>query len=137
MYGRKGVLSARYGVKLSAKEKEKLSIIAKQQYENGRIPTNLGHEWSDEVKNKIRESHRNKMTGKDNPNYGKGKQSGKCVLCLETQKGYSSIAEAAKANNCWPHQITSCCNHRRDNINGLHWEFVEHANTVPSSKEKV
>lgn len=133
MYGQKGELNPRFGVKLTEEERDSLSKRVKESYANGRVPNMLGKKWSDSVKKKISEKHKGQMTGSNNPNYGQGRQSGKAVYCIEKEKIYSSIAKAAKDNNCWPHQITKCLKSERETAGDVHWKYASQVNTVPSS----
>ena len=132
MYGKKGVLHPVYGTHKTEEQKQELSKICKEQYKNGRVPTRKGKKWDKESKDKMSKSHKGLIDGHKNPNYGKGRQTGKSVRCIERDIIYPSIAKAAKDNNCWPHQILSCLKGERDSVNNLHWEYASQANTVPS-----
>jgi len=137
MYCKKGELNPRYNQKASKETREKLSKTVKEQYKNGRIPNRTGKQWDETTKEKMSKSHKGKIDGKNNPNYGKGLNKGKPVCCLETGQIFESISKAAKEYNCWPHQIRACCNGERETAGNMHWQFVSQANTVPSEQEAV
>lgn len=133
MYGKCGELNPRFGVKLTQDERDCLSKIAKESYQNGRIPPMLGKKWDQSTRTKMSQSHKGLVEGCNNPNFGKGRQTGKAVYCIEKDQIYSSIAKAAQDNNCWPHQITKCLQGLRETAGNCHWEYASQVNTVPSS----
>lgn len=60
-------------------------------------------------------------SGKDNPNAKK-------VMCLETQKVYGTLNEAAADNNCNPSRVSEVCHGKRNHTNNLHFKFVGEEN---------
>lgn len=131
MYGRTKEKSPVYGTHKTKEERESLSKIVKAQYENGRVPPMLGKHWSDEVKDKISNSHKG---------IGVGAKNGRAraVICIETNEYFSCIKEAVEKYNCSRSSITDCCRGKIKSTKGLHWKYASQANTVPSSNtEKV
>lgn len=118
MYGKRGELNPLYGKKLP---KYRLEQISK---------THKGKKLSEETKQKIRDS------AKLNPNYGnRGKsiseehkriiseKNKKKVICLETNKIYKSLEEAAKEIGCSKSFICLVCKNKRTNAKGLHFKY--------------
>ena len=56
-------------------------------------------------------------SGKENPHAKK-------VMCIETQKVYDTLNDAAKDNGCNPTKISAVCHGKRNHTNNLHFEFV-------------
>lgn len=46
------------------------------------------------------------------------------VICVETQKIYNSISEAAEFLNCAYQGIQGCCSGKRRTYKGFHWEYI-------------
>lgn len=67
----------------------------------------------------IAKMKRNKVwySGKDNPNSKK-------VICIETQKVYDTLNEAAADNGCNPSKVSAVCHGKRNHTNNLHFKFV-------------
>lgn len=71
-------------------------------------------------------------TPKENANHGtrnerinnKEKQ-GKKVFCVELNKTFSSIGEAAKETGLWRSNICSCCRGVAKTTGGYHWRYAE------------
>ena len=111
MYGKKGKLHPRYGKKLS---KEQIEKIANKH---------RGKKWPEISKQKLRDA------AKKIPNYGnrggtiseKQKQiiiekNSKKVICLETNKEYSSLKEAANELKVSQSIICLVCKRKRKNV---------------------
>lgn len=49
--------------------------------------------------------------------------SRKAVICIETQKIYSSMKEAQRETGVNNTSISECCNNKRLTAGGFHWEF--------------
>ena len=48
----------------------------------------------------------------------------KAVLCVETQKIYSSMKEAQRETGIDNTAISKCCNHKRETAGDFHWKFI-------------
>ena len=55
--------------------------------------------------------------GKDNPN-------AKRVICIETQKIYDTVNDAAADNGCNPTKVSAVCHGKRNHTKNLHFEFI-------------
>lgn len=95
MYGKTGELNPRFGVKLTQDERDYLRKIAVESFRNGRVPPMLGKKWDESARMKMSQSHKGLVEGSNNPNFGKGRQDGKAVYCVEKDQTYPSIAKAA------------------------------------------
>ena len=56
-----------------------------------------------------------------NPNW---KPERKRVMCVETEKIYDSIYQAAKENGLAKNKISYCCRGLRNKTGGYHWKFI-------------
>jgi hypothetical protein len=54
-----------------------------------------------------------------------GLANSKKVICLDTNKIYSSIFEASIKTNTCRSSIIQCCKNRRKTANKLHWKYVD------------
>lgn len=45
-------------------------------------------------------------------------------MCIETQKVYDTLNDAAKDNGCNPTKVSAVCHGKRNHTNNLHFEFV-------------
>lgn len=119
MYGKKGKLNPLYDKKLSLCRIKQIS------------ETHKGKKLSEETKEKIRNN------AKINPNYGnRGKhisekqkqilkeKTSKKVICLETNKIFNSLKEAAKELNCSVALICLVCKGKRKNTKGLNFKYI-------------
>ena len=55
--------------------------------------------------------------GKNNPN-------AKRVICIETQKIYDTVNDAAADNGCNPTKVSAVCHGKRNHTKNLHFEFI-------------
>lgn len=55
---------------------------------------------------------------------GKGNPNSKKVICIETQKVYDTLNEAATDNGCNPSKVSAVCHGKRNHTNNLHFKFV-------------
>lgn len=70
-----------------------------------------------------------KMSGENNYFYGKdfsGDKNGraKSIICVEKNKIYTTIKEAAKENSTSRQNISHVLNGRQETAGGYHWEYV-------------
>ena len=78
----------------------------------------------------MREKMRKKMTGKNNPMYGKPrpennlKATRKPVMCIETEVVYESISMASKLTGINLGHIASTCKGLRKSAGGFHWKYI-------------
>lgn len=120
MYGRCGELHPLYGVPCSEERKRKIS-----QANKGKTSYWKGKHLPEHVKQKLRDNHKGMYEGDKNPMYGKCgalHPTSKQVKCVETQTIYGSMAEAGRLLNICPHNISQCCNGKRQTAGGFHWE---------------
>lgn len=75
----------------------------------------VGHEWESMISNRT-------GTNQNGCPYCSGKIPKK-VKCIETDKVYSSIAEAKKETGAC--KISECCLGKRKTAGGFHWKYVE------------
>ena len=74
---------------------------------------------SEETKRKISDGRR----GKDNPMYGKASAQRKKVYCIELDKVFDCIQEAAKEVNVADSNICACLRGRSKTCAGYHWQY--------------
>lgn len=96
----------------------------------------LGCTWSDEARHKFSQSRK----GKDNPMYGKHhtfearqkmslclkqrKPTYKAVRCIELNKIFKSLKDAAKWCGVNPSTLSSCLHGAQHTSGGYHWEYI-------------
>ena len=112
---------------ISDKTKEKMSLNHADVYgkNNPCYGKKLSKERIDELvkasktKEAIDKMKKNKTWyfGKDNPN-------AKRVMCIETQKIYDTINDAAKDTNCNASKISEVCHGKRSHIHHLHFKIL-------------
>lgn len=75
------------------------------------------------TKEAIAKMKQNKVwySGKDNPN-------AKRVICVETQKVYDTLNEAAIDNGCNPSKVSAVCHGKRTHTKNLHFKFIGEEN---------
>lgn len=76
---------------------------------------------SEETKRKISEGR----TGKNNPMYGKASSQRKQVYCVELDKIFSCVLEAANAVGVADSNICACLKGRSKTCAGYHWKYYE------------
>ena len=91
-------------------------------------------EHSDYMKEKWKDAEyrnfwHNRMSGENNYFYGKdfsGDKNGraKSIICVEKNKIYTTIKEAAKENSTSRQNISHVLNGRQETAGGYHWEYV-------------
>ena len=124
---KKKISESNKGKTFSAETKAKMS---KNHADfSGKKNPMYGRKLSDEViekmvkasktKEAISKMKQNKVwySGKDNPNSKK-------VICIETQKVYDTLNEAATDNGCNPSKVSAVCHGKRNHTNNLHFKFV-------------
>ncbi len=137
---KKKISIANKGRKISEKTKEKIKRNNAKYW--------LDKKRSEEVKQKISKGNKGKkrtleqklkqskmFKGKNNPFYNhkmnlttKNKiieANSKKVKCIENNKIYNSLTEAAKENNTYSSLISFCCNKKRKTAGKLHWEYIK------------
>lgn len=75
------------------------------------------------------------MTGKENVNYGTGKERSakarrKKVICIETGEIFNSLTETAKVVNKSIGNICLCLKGVTETAAGYHWAYYEEAKTI-------
>ena len=61
----------------------------------------------------------------------------KKVICVETQKVFESVAEAARHTGVIATNISAVCKNRRRSAGGFHWEYIEETEEVQSEEEAL
>ena len=126
--------------------RNKMSVIARHQYENGRIGNNKNKKLSSETKKRISESQKarhdkcrvlfvelmkiNKKERKPNiktknkpTRIGKGRRSR--IICFDTNKTYDSIKQAGLELNIDTSAISHCCLGNRKTAGGFKWGYLD------------
>lgn len=116
MYGKRGKNNPNYQRKCSDATREALSRALK------------GRTFDDSSIEKMRAAQKQRAhwAGEKNPMYGKtyaDAPQAKRVICLDTQKSFSSIKEAAETYGICASSITACCKGKRNVAGGYHWKY--------------
>ena len=86
----------------------------------------LGRKHTQEAKDKIAESNRNRMiteeTRQKMSESHKGKTTKK-IKCIETDTVYCSMAEASQETGVNSNAISHCCRGKQKTAGGYHWEY--------------
>lgn len=87
----------------------------------------LKEKWATDEK--YRKFWSDRMSGENNYFYGKdcsGDKNGhaKSIICVEKNKIYTTVKEAAKENNTSRQNISHVLNGRQETAGGYHWEYV-------------
>lgn len=77
-------------------------------------------EWCTHQQNMLSGSCRERFTEKQKKTH----PNRRAVLCVETQKIYSSMKEAQRETGIDNAAISKCCNHKRETAGGFHWKFI-------------
>ncbi|MDR0676769.1 MAG: GIY-YIG nuclease family protein [Elusimicrobiota bacterium] len=135
-----GKNNARYGIKLTNEEKQKISNVLKEKYKNGLINSRLGKHLSEETKEKLRIKQIGKYIGGKSPRAKK-------VICLETNEIFDSISKAAIWCNIKSSaDISTCCKNKSITAGihpitneRLHWKYYDDFinNNIKFKKEKL
>lgn len=110
----KGKKSYWYGKKRNLENRRKISNFRKTFHYSEKSKqkmslSRIGFKVTQKTKNKISKNSVNK----------------KKVLCIEQNKIYDSIAEAAKKNKIYATSISAVCKNKRKTANKLHWRYHE------------
>lgn len=70
-----------------------------------------------------KKGHSKRMTGENNPNFGKHGRGKKC-RCIETQKVYDSTRQAAEEIGVAHTGIAAACRGAQQTSGGFHWEYI-------------
>lgn len=88
----------------------------------------LGRKLSQETRNKIAESNRNRVYSEETlrkmSESAKGKNTRK-VRCIEKDIAFNSINEAGNFAKVDPSTISKCCRGKQKTSGGYHWEYVD------------
>lgn len=94
---------------------------------------------STETKQKIRHSHQGmKMTAQacDNIRKAKIEKTGQKVKCVETNRIYLSLGEAARDTGIDKTSLSRCCHGKQITAGKYHWVFVEQDIKINTDKRK-
>ena len=107
------------GGQISEETRRKLSEANK-----GERNPNYGKHLTEETRRKISEAKKGKhRTLTEETRRKLSEAHNKKVECIETNKIYSSLAEAATKTNT--RHISEVCNGRRKTAGGYHWRYIE------------
>lgn len=125
-----------YGKHHTEESKREMSVSS-----SGSNHPMYGKHLSEETKRKLSESHRRENLSEETLNRMRAARLGKKlsdstkrklsevnskkVMCVETQKIYNSIKEAAKDTGCYDTNITAACNGRQKTAAGYHWTHID------------
>ena len=112
---KRGERNVWYGKHHTEETKRKLSEAT-----SGKNHYMYGKHHTEETKRKMSESRR----GKNNPMYGKHPHCKK-VVCIETNKVYNSIGQAAMDIGCSISSISSACRGKQNKAGGYHWAYFD------------
>ncbi len=87
---------------------------------------NCGYKWKATLQSRVRKVHPCGC-----PQCGKRKSTiarSIPVRCVETNKEYKSITEAANETNINKNTISKCCKDKTKSTKGLHWEYANNKN---------
>lgn len=123
---RRKIGEANKGKHLTEETRRKIGEATKQKWENEEYrrkisEANKGKHHTEETRRKMSEANK----GERNPNYGKPAHNRKKVECIETNKIYSSLTEAATKTNMSRGYIREVCNGKRKTAGGYHWQYIE------------
>lgn len=100
------------GVPATEEQRKRLRELRKGQ------PSPMkGKHLSEETKKLLSVAHKGKKTGADHPRAKK-------IICVETRKIYSTIAEASKDTNILSASICHCCKGQTKTAGKLHWQYA-------------
>lgn len=116
MYGKRGKNNPNYQRKCSTATKETLSRALKgRTFDSSTI-----------AKMSSAQKQRAHWAGYKNPMYGKTYSyapQARRVICLDTQKSFSSIKEASETYGVCATSITACCKGKRNVAGGYRWKY--------------
>ena len=81
-------------------------------------------EWCTHQQNMLSGSCRERFAETQRKTQRKTHPNRKVVLCVETQKIYSSMKEAQRETGINNTTISKCCNHKSETAGGFDWEFI-------------
>ena len=105
------------GVPLTEEQRNKMSEALK-----GRASPFKGKHHSEETKKQCSEKRKGKMTGREHPRARK-------VKCIELNRIYDTLADAAKDTNISSASICHCCKGKTETAGGFHWMYIISAAT--------
>ena len=77
----------------------------------------MGHEVSDETRDKISQTLKGRFCGKDNP-------ASKQIFCIDTGEIFECSRDACKKYNIDPANMSAHLHGRRKSVNKLHFKFI-------------
>lgn len=116
MYGKRGKNNPNYQRECSDATREALSRALKGRTFNSATIAKMSSA----------QKQRAHWVGERNPMYGKtyaDAPQAKRVICLDTQKSFSSIKEAAETYGVCATSITACCKGKRNVAGGYRWKY--------------
>ena len=101
------------GKKFSEEARKNMSEARK-----GKPSNRKGKHLSDEMKRRLSEAHIGKLLGEKHPR-------AKRIMCIETNREYSTLAEAAREYGILSTSICNCCKGISKTAGNLHWKYIE------------
>ena len=98
---------------------------------NGENNPFFGHTHTEETKNKVRESNKQRIWTEESKQKIRDKLSGsknklsKTILCVETNETFGSLKEAATAKRIHYSKISEAANGKRKTAGGYHWKYID------------
>lgn len=126
-WGKRGELSARYGIKHTEEARRKMRENSPRL--SGKDNGFYGKRHTEETKRKMRENHYD-CFGENNSFYGKHhsletkRKLGKPVKCIELNQTFFTITEAQEVTGVDRSLIVKCCKGKRKTAGDYHWEYV-------------
>lgn len=114
------------GIKMTDQQRKKLSEISKGKHYSPKTEFKKGQQMTKEQIQKMINSKKGKIYPKFIESLKKIQENNrKKVLCIETNKIYDSIKDAAQENNLCVQNISKVCYGKRKTTGGFHWEFYK------------
>lgn len=114
------------GMKMTEEQRKKMSEISKGKHYSPKTEFKKGHKMTKEQIQKAINSKKGKTYPKFVESLKKVQENNrKKVLCVETNKIYDSIKDAAQENNLCEQNISKVCYGERKTTGGLHWKFYK------------
>lgn len=107
----------------------RMSEGQRRYFGNGGIPSFKGRQHTEESRAKISESRKGKLTGEENPMYGKRVEKNLKPCNLYTMDGefikrFDCAKDVATEIGCAPTNVTACCKGKINSVKGFRVEYA-------------